>query len=360
MAPVLTVGRLRDRSLGWPGVQRVEVPFDLPFLRRRALRRALTRLARAASDRIVLHAWTPTAFRWALDIADEQVGVLAECDLSGDVAALVRMYRARPSAAVIRFVCATERARRLLNDGGVPPELCARVPEATAASDDSRQAASGQRRENPPSRPRFGLADDHAVILAVPPNSRRSGLFTATWAALLLHEVHSDVRLVIPERGPEVERCISLANAVRRSEALCTPGAATRLSDLLAICDAAIFLAVGDECATGLRRVVAAGLPLVTVQTPLTREIIPAGAPVRFCSPTSPRDGARELLKLLESNAPRGTSSSAFSPAADEMIAAYRGAYASLGRAKILQEKGNLSPSPTPRGLDERFQSAHS
>lgn len=280
-------------------VVRVHAPLAWPWIGARALRGALRRLDFAhAGQAVILHAWTPDAAAWSVELAGPAVKVLVEVDSTADAARYVRWPRSGRLADMPTYVCRTSATQQRLRRLGVP-EACTVLIRPHI---DLRTFRPDRRRAV---RAQLDLGPQDAVVLALPPVARQTGALWAAWGAMLLEKIRPDVRLVIPGDGPETLRLRRLVEACRHEAVVRLAGADVTLPDLLAAADIAVYLPTGDAATTGVAWAVAAGCPLVVSALPSILETVDGEAGARLCQPHSPADAARQMLRAFED--PRAT-----------------------------------------------------
>jgi glycosyltransferase involved in cell wall biosynthesis len=284
---------------------RVRTPFDVAWLGARALERALERPGVLPTGPVVLHVWSPTALAWCLPLTAISLGgpvanetqrgscLLAEAGGTDNMAVLARRYRVRSAGSRVAFVTPTETTRRRLMGKGVGVEDCVVIREFVDF------AAIGQARLKD-IRSQLDLADSDTVILALPPTARASGTFHLTWAALLLSKVRPEVRLVVPEVGPEVDRVERMLRSIRHQGVALLTRQHLSLPELLAAADLAAYLPTGDAPVTGLAWAMAAGKSIVAAAVPVVAELLAHGKNAWLCHPDSPKDATRRMLQALE------------------------------------------------------------
>jgi glycosyltransferase involved in cell wall biosynthesis len=164
-------------------------------------------------------------------------------------------------------------------------------PACLAPIDPARRPAARQLVE---------LDENDRGVLLVPPVSRASGGYSAAWAALLADRVIEGVRLIVPGDGAEVDRIARLVDSVERRGSLHLTGEHIALADLLAACDAALFLPPRSAPVDALAAAMLAGCPIVATAVGCVTELATDGEHVWICRPGQPRDAARRLIEILD------------------------------------------------------------
>jgi hypothetical protein len=282
--PVIHVGRGMPPKDLPVSVMRVRASFDLAWLGARALGRALDCLGSQQpihgqvrnlpmapgerSGRTILHVWSPTALAWCLPLTKTGVGstaaheaqdacrLLVEATGANELAALARRYLSRPAGSQIAFACPTGTVRRRLIENGVTAEDCVVIREFVdfAALNEARDHNAHAELE---------LRNSDTVVLALPPVVPGSGALTVAWATLLVSKVRSEVRLVVPGVGPEVDRVERMVKSIRHRHMARFSRQRFSLPELLAAADLAAYLPMGDAPVTGLVWALAAAKPIV-------------------------------------------------------------------------------------------------
>lgn len=317
-----------------------------------AVGRVLARRLRVASASLggdtlrstILHAWSLRTARACATLATTQRPLLITVEPGADVCQLARLNR----AACVGFVSASQHARQVLLDAGVPAPRCVTIPPLVenVPPPDTRRAAV---------RARLRLAPLDVALLALPPVERTTGTYAAAWAAFVLEKVHPNVRLVIPAGGADHGRVRRLAEACRHEWMVRLAPPDLRLDELLGSADLAVYLPDGDAAAGSLAQAVARGVPLVAADVPMIREFCPPGYPVWCCRPRDPEDAARTMLKALEGltavAARAGKSARTWNEAATRsgVVESYRRVYENLASRR--PASAGLCGSPRAGGV---------
>jgi hypothetical protein len=285
--------------VGVPGVMRL-TPVLVGGLMRRGIRNWLA--ARARGRGVILHCWSEGAARVALPLIDPEGrggvaidGAIVEAASGAAaerVATLVEdLAPARRAIVVVPTDAAAACIRGKAGDYIVVRDAITAMPDERAADRGAVRAA-------------MNLHPEHDLILVLPPVERSSGAFLAAWATLLVEKIRPTVRLCVPGLGREVERVRHLVVSCQQREVLLTPGDRFSLAGLLIAADITLFLPAQDAPVGGLVRAMAAGSAVLASDVSAVREFVTHETSGRLCSPT-PRDAARELLRMLEDPAAR-------------------------------------------------------
>lgn len=203
-----------------------------------------------------------------------------------------RLLTGRRDREVV-LVCPSGAARERAVQLGVKAQACVVIPDGveSVVADTGARAAL---------RARMGIQPTETLVVAVPPARRDTGTFTAVWAAMLLEKTRPDVRLLVPEAGPEAERARRLARSCRQSHVVRFVDRDLPPADAAAVGDLAIYLPVADAPVWGLARAMAAGRPIVASNVPAVREFLRHGHNAWLCRPDDPQAAARAMLEALE------------------------------------------------------------
>jgi hypothetical protein len=306
---VVCYGRFEGRR-EYPGPM-MHLPAG-PFGGRFAVRTAERRIGSVRGA--VLHVWSLAALEWCIRLRNRTraagrgpAGVVVEADTAGSAERLARLVA---DEGGLLFVAPRCRAVEALVRAGVPRRLCTVIPDAadelrTGRSEgrfrfsplESRSLADDPRREV---RRRMRLSATDEAVLLVPPFSRRSGVFHATWGVMLAHKVRPHIRILLPHRGPQVERLLRLADSAGHRAVFRATGYRLTLDELLAAADVAVCATASGGSVADVVGCLAAGVPVVANDPDGVREVLSDTTAVRLCRPGDPRDAARRVLELLD------------------------------------------------------------
>jgi glycosyltransferase involved in cell wall biosynthesis len=271
-------GRWRDRPAAVLGLRRLVRDLDLVHCWDE---RALTVAAFAGARRVV---YSPQA------VPD---------------AAGVRWLRAVMGYRDVQVVCPSAAARRLLVSRGVPLDRCHLVRPGV-------DFARVRRRPDPAARAALGLAPDDFVVVAPGESTDAADHFLAAWTTSILHVLDTRWRLLLWGRGPRAAYVAARARRLAQPRLLVVaderaaavrPGAAHE--DLLAAADAALVTASGPMASLPVAAAMAAGLPIVSVTTAATAELLEDRHTALMVRDPKPRLLAEKLLSLREDAALR-------------------------------------------------------
>ncbi len=198
-----------------------------------------------------------------------------------------------PATAQLRLVARTETLARRLQRAGATPEKCVVIRDMVDPNELEPARRSVVRRQ-------LGFAPQQIVVLALPPVLRSTGTFLATWATLLLEKVRSDLRLLIPAGGRELERVRRIVQSCRHEYMVRFTGPECTPAELVAAADLALFLPSGDAPVSGLAWAMAAGLPIVASDVAVVREFLRDGETAGLCAPKTPAIVAGTMLRAIE------------------------------------------------------------
>jgi glycosyltransferase involved in cell wall biosynthesis len=184
-------------------------------------------------------------------------------------------------------------ARRRLIEAGVSPEDCVVIR-------DSVDFGALQRARETARRSRLDLHPDDHVWLALPPAEPNTGGYLAAWSAMLLDKLVAGTRLVISSQGRDAGRLRRLVEVCRHTHVVRFAAADAALPELLALCDAVVFLPESDAPATNLAWAMASGRPIVASAVPAVSEFLAHGQNAWLVRPGDPKDTTRRLLQALE------------------------------------------------------------
>ncbi len=267
----------------------LHAPFDVPWLGGSKLEREL---ADVRPD--VVHVWSPLAARWCAPLLAHRTRVLVQADLADRVDRHARWFRSRGGTATVAFICPAELCRRRLVERGVAAEACVVLRPYV----DFGRINRGRSVEV---RGPLGLSEEERLLLLLPPIRRDAGQFTAVWAALLVHVIRADLRIVVPTTTREARRLQRLAKSVRREGAMRFPGDRFTLSELLGAADLAMYLPPGDASVAALPWAMAAGRPILASATYAVTELLADRHNAWLVKPDDPKAAAQKLLRLIES-----------------------------------------------------------
>ncbi|MFN0135840.1 MAG: glycosyltransferase family 4 protein [Phycisphaerae bacterium] len=250
----------------------------------------------------VLHVWSELALAWVVpvvaamsgypDLSREQLpSVVLDCDSirSGKRIAWVREELDESAS----FVCNSQRFWQHTRAAGAPEESVAVIRDGVdfAAINEARARVN---------RGALDIPKSARVIAILPPIERAAGSFLAGWAALLVDRMRSDLVVLVPGSGREMERVRRIFAASHRSAMLFLPGDQMSLAEVLAIADLALFLPPRDESTTSLASAMASGVPIVATATPAVTELLSHCANAFLAQPDSPKDAARRIMEALD------------------------------------------------------------
>jgi glycosyltransferase involved in cell wall biosynthesis len=248
------------------------------------------RRSRCNDARPILHVWSPSAIGRVASNDEVSVTPPTLLDLEFPADPRRRVADAGeepncmvPTAAMAEFALAA----------GIRPDRCAVVRDSI---DFGELRAADRTR----ARDRLHLSADAIAVLALPPIDRNSGAFYAAWAAMIVQRVVPQLRLIVPENGPEVARIERLFRSCARIECLRRCGNEIPLAELLIAADHATYVPTSPVSTFAVAWAMAAGRSIVASAIPVVSEVLSHGVNARLCHPGSPRDAARRLLESVE------------------------------------------------------------
>ncbi len=324
---VLTCGPPNPAVRSRATIRALHAPAPIAALRQRALRGAIARhpLLRGAR-RVRLHAWTPTAAAWAVASVDPHTSVVIDVPPGADPRRFVHWPVSGRLSDVPQYVCHSASTLRALVAAGVPPQRCAMLPPA-------RLPAPAEFSSSDAVRAALRLCAGDRVAVVLPPVTRATGGYFAAWAGLLVEKVHGCLRIVAPGGSREAERIGRLARAVRHDHMVRLAPAAISIHDLLAAADVSVYLEQGDGSLSTSLTALGTGVPLIAVDTPTLRAVLPSEDAAWLVADRQPKTVAAALLRVLDhpeeatrrAVAARDALAGRFEPAA--RLAAYRTLY---------------------------------
>ena len=152
-------------------------------------------------------------------------------------------------------------------------------------------------------RQALGFGDDDFVLLTAGESTRPAAHERAAWAASILHVVDERFRVLLWGRGERLRRAAMLGHRLREPGLVTVAehvlGRAVEFDELLAAADAMLVTARGGVSLLPVGLAMAAGVPVVSADTPLMRELS-AGRSVALIAPDdAPRSLAQCVLELL-------------------------------------------------------------
>ncbi|TWT43892.1 Glycosyl transferases group 1 [Phycisphaerae bacterium RAS1] len=281
VSPVSATHRITSRiAPRWIAARRVQGAIDAA-------------VARHEAQSCVLHIWSPRALAWAAPAVRPTTPMLIDVDLDDRLDRVARWRRALPSNVCVGLRVPTAAAQRALGAQGV------RVDDIPLIRGLVDYSAVNEARHSD-ARARLGITHDMTTILILPPITPAAGSFGALWAALLLEKIRRDVRVLVPQGGPESRRLAALARATRHDAVVSLVDPACGLPLLLAACNLALFTPPGDAPVWALPWAMAAGVRIVASAVPAVTEMLAHGHNAWLCRPANPRDACRRCLRALE------------------------------------------------------------
>jgi glycosyltransferase involved in cell wall biosynthesis len=294
--------------------------------------RAVIGLRRDVGAFDVTHAWDTRALTAAALAGARRIVVDAPTDLRRhDVGRLALVARHRDVAVV----CGSAVQRDRLAAAGIPAERlhlvrpAVEVPAAPAGRDADL-------------RRRLRIGADDFVLLAAGESTRPAAHERAVWTGSILHVTDERYRVLLWGRGPRAGAAADLGRKLRQPGLVVVAhralGPRISFEELLPAADAMLVTARKSVSDLPVALAMAAGVPVISVETPLLRELRSRGPLPLIPSADAPRllagcvldlrgDGARLRERLAHDG--RAAAPELFAPA--PLVAAYRALYASAG-----------------------------
>jgi glycosyltransferase involved in cell wall biosynthesis len=195
----------------------------------------------------------------------------------------------------VHVVCSTLAQQDHLVRHGIAAARCRVIRPPVDAPDAPVARDAALRRA-------LGIGDDDFVLLAPGESTRPAAHERAAWAGSILHVVDERFRVLLWGRGEQLRRAATLGRKLRQpalvtvaEHALGRPAA---FDELLAAADALLVTARGRVSPLPVGLAMAAGVPVVSAETPLIRELS-AGHPVALVArDDTPRSLAQCVLEL--------------------------------------------------------------
>jgi glycosyltransferase involved in cell wall biosynthesis len=247
----------------------------------------------------LIHSWTSTANAYALAAA-KATGV------TRFVAGYGRIdpFKSSPRLAIDRYIgkhCVllaanSSSVRDFYIQKGMPAEKFRVIPGGVELS----QPSTTTRRQL---LDEFGLPENSRLIGLVSSLLSRNRLKDAIWAADLLKVVRKDVHLLLIGEGPHRDQLKRFRDQVRIADFVHFLGRRADLSRLMPHFDLLWSTSPYEDQSSTILEAMAAGIPVVTCDTPGTRELV-LHQQTGFLVPIGDRGGyARHAHQLLEDHA---------------------------------------------------------
>ncbi|MBL8880128.1 MAG: hypothetical protein JNG88_13500, partial [Phycisphaerales bacterium] len=181
-----------------------------------------------------------------------------------------------------------------LRDSASTAMLTTRVIRSIMAGTSNASARRGVARRS------LNLSDQHCGVLILPPAHARSAGFTAVWAALLVAQIHKNVRIVIPAMGTHSDRLRELIRSTKFDHLLTVVADFADWNDLFIASDIGIQMHTPLTGSNGLSEMVSAGRRVVALGEPAARGTCGNSAAAFFAEEQSPKAGAAALLRAVD------------------------------------------------------------
>ena len=295
------------------------------------LLRAVIGLRRAMRGFALVHAWDGRALAAAVLAGARRVVFDAPPDLRRAGGDRLRFLLRRVPG--VRVVCSGAAQHNRLAALGVPPERLHVIRPAVDVTPAPVPRDAGLRR-------RLGISDDDFVLLAPGESTRPAAHERAVWTGSILHVTDERYRVLLWGRGPVAGEAAGLGRKLRQPGLVVVAeralGRAVGFEELLPAADAMLVTARGPVSPLPVALAMAAGLPVIAVDSPVVRELA-ATRPFTLTAPTdAPRLLAQCVLELRADASLRERLVADGRAAARELFSAdrsaeqYRTLYASL------------------------------
>lgn len=239
----------------------------------------------------LVHAWSPRAAKLGQGLAQRHgCFLVASLHCLASLPDMEKMveFAAGMEAVIVPTQCARQAAIAL----GAPQDRVYVLPPPARASKDP--SARQRVRES------LGISMQDTLLAAPGELVRDSGHKYAPWAHAILRQIRPDIRLIIPGRGPNLERVrFFVGTTGYGSEVFLTEGRLDE-AEVLAASDMALYFPVCDGGVGSLAGAMAAGLPIAASNTPDAAEMAADGRTALLVKPQDPREASAAVLKLLE------------------------------------------------------------
>lgn len=255
---------------------------------------AVLGLRRLVCDLDLVHCWDVSALAVAAFAGAKRIVYSPQAvpDAAG-----VRWLRAVMGYRDVQVVCPSTAVRRHLVSRGVPLERCHLVRPGV---DFSRV----RRRPDAAARAALGLAADDYAIVVPGESTDAADHFLAVWATSILHVLDPRYRLLIWGRGPRAAHVLARARRLGQPRLLVVGderlGGTCAFETIASAADAAIVSAKGAMAALPVATCMAAGLPIVSVTTAATAELLEDRHTAVMVRDAKPRLLAEKVLTLRD------------------------------------------------------------
>ncbi len=150
------------------------------------------------------------------------------------------------------------------------------------------------------------VGDASFVILLSDTPSVDGGQFDGVWAAAIVGQVHSGLRVVLPYDSPESRRVQRFAADIGMSDLLAVPGSGFTWTELMACADVFVVPSRKDISLAPVRLAMASGVSIVATAVPSVKEIVEDEETGLLCEPGIPRLLSARLLAAVDDAELRG------------------------------------------------------
>lgn len=233
---------------------------------------------------------------WGIEAAGTCIARLAKTPLvftlldPGPTRNVARWLRSFPRSAAV--IAGSQVIRTRMIGAGVRPEriVVIRGPVDFRAVNDAR---AGGFRES-----LVGSASP--VILMSGPASRAGGQYSGLWAAAIVRQVLSDLRVVMPYRSRESARLLRFVRDIGMPSLVTVPPNGATWPQLVCSADVFMIPALDEACTEPVGWAMAAGLPVLGTAVRSVAELIADRSNGLLVKPGIPRNLAAKLLTALE------------------------------------------------------------
>jgi glycosyltransferase involved in cell wall biosynthesis len=207
----------------------------------------------------------------------------------------VRWLRSIMDYRQVQVICSTDTMRRAFVQKGVPLDRCHHIRPGV---DFGRV----NRRRDPATRAKLGFGDADRVLLAVGESTRAADHAQTAWAAVVLHVLDRQNRLLLWGRGPLAQQTGRFVQRLEQPD-LCSIatdrlGSGVTFEQLLSAADVALVTASGPVSTLPIAVCMAAAMPIVAVANSTVSELLEDRHNAMLVSSATPRAVARRVLDV--------------------------------------------------------------
>lgn len=240
----------------------------------------------------VIHAWDERALAGAALAANCPILFTPSIFLSPRG---LRWLRAVMSYRDVQVICSTATQHRACVGRGIAPERCHIIrPGVTFGSVRGRR--------DPAVRQALGFHEDDYVLLAPGESNRPAAHLDAVWAASILHVLDPRYKILLWDRGEQIDAAERLAKRLDQHKLLCRAeqhlGRKMQFEELLPATDAVLITAAGPVPTLPIVTCMAAALPLIARVTYTMSELLEDRHTAVMVPHRTPRLMAQRVIEL--------------------------------------------------------------